>query len=120
MSTSIKDPFKALEIYRNKDVVENCFDDLKNQLDMKRLRVHSSKVMDSRIFLQFLALIIISRLRQTAAKNEALKNMTVREIMEAMEPLVKIKFKKRYGTILTETTPLQRSILQAFKLDLNS
>ncbi|MBN1970685.1 MAG: transposase, partial [Candidatus Delongbacteria bacterium] len=56
-SNKIKNAKEALEIYRNKDVVENCFDDLKNHLDMKRIRVHSSKNMDSRLFIQFLALI---------------------------------------------------------------
>lgn len=33
-TNDIKDPVVALETYRNKDVVENCFDDLKNQLDV--------------------------------------------------------------------------------------
>jgi len=32
------DALKALEIYRRKEAVENSFDDLKNTLDMKRLR----------------------------------------------------------------------------------
>ena len=41
LSNKIKSAKEALEIYRNKDIVENCFDDLKNQLDMKRLRVHT-------------------------------------------------------------------------------
>jgi transposase len=105
-----------LEVYRNKDIVENCFDDLKNQLDMKRLRVHSSQLMDSRIFLQFLALIIISAIRRTSSTNETLKNMSVREIMEAMEPMVKIKFHGRYASVSSEASPLQRSIMQAFKV----
>ena len=120
MSNSIKDPGKALEVYRNKDIVENCFDDLKNQLDMKRLRVHRSQVMDSRIFLQFLALIIISAIRRTASTNGALKNMTVREIMEAMEPMVEVKFQGRYGSVSSEASPLQRSIMQAFNVSSSS
>jgi hypothetical protein len=70
--------------------------------------------MDSRIFLQFLALILISAIRRTISKDEALKNMTVREIMETMEPMVQIKFQGRYGAVSSETSPLQRSILQAF------
>ena len=42
LTNSIKSPIESLQIYRDKDVVEKCFDDLKNQLDMKRLRMHSS------------------------------------------------------------------------------
>ena len=63
LSNKIKDPMEALRVYRTKDVVENSFDDLKNQLDMKRLRVHDSGVMDTRLFLQFLALIFICHIR---------------------------------------------------------
>ncbi len=40
--------------YRAKNAVENSFDDLKNHLDMRRLRIHTSDAMDSRLFLQFL------------------------------------------------------------------
>ena len=55
-----------IAIYRRKDIVENCFDDLKNRLDMKRLRIHSSEVVDGRMFIQFIALTLISRKRPIA------------------------------------------------------
>jgi transposase len=42
---------KALEIYRHNEVVENCFDELKNALDRNFLRFHSSKTMDARLFI---------------------------------------------------------------------
>ena len=63
LTNDIKDPVEALRVYRNKDAVEKCFDDLKNQLDMKRLRIHSSASMDGRLFVQFIALIFMSALR---------------------------------------------------------
>ena len=48
--TNVKtDSGELLEVYRRKDVVENCFDDLKNSLDMKRLQIHSSSTMDRAI-----------------------------------------------------------------------
>jgi hypothetical protein len=34
---------------------------LKNMLDMKRLRIHSSPAMDSRLFVQFIASVILTR-----------------------------------------------------------
>ena len=61
---SIKDPVIALQVYRDKDSVEKCFDDLKNQLDMNRLRMHSVESMQGRLFVQFLALIYMSALRK--------------------------------------------------------
>ena len=71
--------------YRNKDVVENSFDDLKNQLDMKRLRVQNSQTMDGRLFVQFLALIFINAIREKIRSKNELKNYTVRELLEEME-----------------------------------
>ncbi len=55
VSNHIKDTTKALEVYRSKDAVEKCFDDLKNDLDMKRLRIHSAAAMEGRIFIQFIS-----------------------------------------------------------------
>jgi len=118
ISTAVKDPMEVLRIYRAKDVVENCFDDLKNQLDMKRLRIHSSKAMDSRIFLQFLALILICEIRRTTHTDKTLRNLTVREVMESMESLVKITYSGRYGQLYSETNPVQRKIMAAFGVTL--
>jgi len=114
LSNKITTAKEALNIYRNKDVVENCFDDLKNHLDMKRLRVHTAATMDSRLFLQFLALIYISSIRNTAQADDKLKNLTTREVMEEMETFTKITYSNHYGQIFTETTPLQRHTLAVF------
>lgn len=119
-SNEIKDPILALETYRNKDVVENCFDDLKNQLDMKRLRVHHSTTMDGRIFLQFVALIYISAIRKKIKGNPSLAHYTVRELMEEMDTLSKITYTGRYGSVFTESTKMQKEIAHIFGLDLES
>jgi transposase len=114
---------ELLNLYRRKDLVENSFDDLKNSLDMKRLRVHSSAAMDSRLFIQFIALILVSRIRIIAAmakQDKQMRLMTVREIMEAMECIVRITYSGRYGSTISEIAPLQRDIINAFGLELVS
>jgi transposase len=122
--TNVKtDSGELLGVYRKRDAVENCFDDLKNSLDMKRLRIHSSATMDSRLFIQFIALILISRTRTVAAEgkqNKEMRFMTVREIMEAMECVVRITYSGRYGSTISEIAPLQQDILNAFSLKLDS
>lgn len=109
-------PFEALELYRRKEKVENCFDDMKNQLDMKRLRIHSSQAMDARLFVQFLALILLTKVRLIIKRSKELKNLTVREVMEAMETITEIKYSGRYGSLITEAGLLQREIMAAFGL----
>lgn len=117
-SNKIKSAKEALQVYRSKDVVENCFDDLKNHLDMKRLRVHSAPAMDCRLFLQFLSLVYISAIRNAIRADSQLKHLTAREIMEEMETVIRIKYSNRYGQIFTETTPLQRHIMKIFEVEL--
>ncbi|MGZ3634030.1 MAG: IS1634 family transposase, partial [Parachlamydiaceae bacterium] len=120
MSNKIKSAREALEIYRVKDVVEKSFDDLKNHLDMKRLRVHTATAMDCRLFLQFIALIYTSAIRNVLRTDKKLKHFTPREVLEALETISKIKYSNRYGHLFTEITSFQRYILQTFGIELPS
>lgn len=120
MTTKKMDATAALEIYRRKELVENSFDDIKNSLDMKRLRIHSSAAMDSRLFIQFIALIILSSVRNTKMEHTKLRHLTIREIMEAMEVISEVSFSGRYGKIVTEAAPIQRKIMDAFGVALKS
>lgn len=120
LTNDIKDPMDALWIYRNKDLVEKCFNDLKNQLDMKRLRIHSSQSMDGRLFLQFIAVILMSALRKKLKDTGLNEKYSVRELLLEMETLTRIYYSGRYGHILTEITKPQRLILDALDLHVDS
>jgi len=116
LTNSIKDPLESLQIYRDKDVVEKSFDDLKNQLDMKRLRMHSSATVDGKLFVQFISLIYMSALRKEMRKSGLIKQYTVRELLEEMNTLTKVKYSGKYGHILTEVTKPQREILKSLNI----
>lgn len=118
LTNSIKDPIESLQIYRDKDVVEKCFDDLKNQLDMKRLRMHSSETVDGRLFVQFIALIYMSALRKEMRASALMGRYSTRELLQEMETLTKVKYSGKYGHILTEITKPQREILKGLKIEL--
>lgn len=117
LSNGIKDPVKALQVYRDKDVVEKCFDDLKNQLDMKRLRMHRSEAVDGRLFIQFIALIFMSAMRKEMRQSDLIEQYTVRELLQEMETLTKVRYSGKYGHILTEVTKQQRQILKSLGID---
>ncbi|MCX6990682.1 MAG: transposase, partial [Chlamydiae bacterium] len=95
-------------------------DDLKNQLDMKRLRMHSSATVDGKLFVQFIALIYMSALRKEMRKSTLIERYAVREVLEEMETLTKVKYSGKYGHILTEVTKTQREILKDLKIELPS
>ena len=46
--------------------------------------------------------------------------MTVMEIMEAMECIVRITYSGRYGSTISEIAPLQQEIVNAFDLEPDS
>ncbi len=59
LSNEIKDASEALEIYRNKDLVEKAFDNLKERLNLRRVAVSSEQSLDGKLFVQFIALIFL-------------------------------------------------------------
>ncbi len=99
-----------------KDPVEKCFDDLKNQLDMKRLRIHSSPAMDGLLFVQFMALILISALRKKMRETKLIDSYAVRELLLEMETLTNIRFSGKYGQMHSEITKPQRLIMDALRI----
>jgi transposase len=118
LTNDIKDPVEALRIYRDKDVVEKSFDDLKNSLDMKRLRIHSSIAMDGRLFVQFIALIMTSSIRRSMRDKKLLEQYTVRELFEEMETLSKIRYSGKYGSVRSEATQHQLNVLKELGVEL--
>ena len=51
--------------------------------------------LDSRLFRQLLVLILICRIRNTIQKDAVLRNLTVREVMEDIEALVRMSYSGR-------------------------
>lgn len=85
---------------------------------MKRLRMHSSAAVNGRLFVQFIALIYVSALRKEMRDSGLIKQYTVRELLQEMDTLTKIKYSGKYGYILTEITKQQREILKCLNIDL--
>jgi transposase len=49
---------EVLKIYRRKDMIEKGVDDLKNHVDMKRMRTHNGDTTEGKMFCAFVALIV--------------------------------------------------------------
>jgi transposase len=120
ISSGKMEAFDVLRIYRNKDEVEKSFDNLKNQLDMKRLRIHSSGRMASRFFIQFIALILHSQIQRVAREHGLSNRYSPRLLLDEMESLTRIRYNGRYKAITSEVSKSQREVLEAFGLDPNT
>jgi transposase len=70
LSNEKMDSTTALELYRNKDLVEKAFGNLKERLNLRRTLVSSEKSLDGKLFVEFVALIYLSYLKkQMQVKN---------------------------------------------------
>ncbi len=79
------DAVTALELYRNKDVVEKAFGNLKERLNMRRTLVSSEQSLDGKLFVQFVALIYLSYIKKQMQEEGLFKNYTVSGLLDKLD-----------------------------------
>ena len=79
------DAVTALHVYRMKDVVEKAFGNIKERLNMRRLLVSSEKALDGKIFVEFVALILISHLHQKMKEADLYKSYTLHQLLDKLD-----------------------------------
>jgi len=85
ISNEIKDPIKALETYRNKDLVEKAFGNLKERLNLRRTAVSSESSLDGKLFVQFVALIYMSYLKKKMSDERLFQIYTMQELLDELD-----------------------------------
>jgi len=85
LSNEIKDPLEALTIYRNKDLVEKAFENLKERLNLRRLAVSSEQSLDGKLFVQFVALIFLSHITRKMQESNLFKDFTLQEVLDELD-----------------------------------
>lgn len=79
------DAVTALELYRNKDVVEKAFGNLKERLNMCRDLVSSGQSLDGKLFVQFVALIYLSYIKKQMQITDLLKKYTLPSLLDKLD-----------------------------------
>jgi transposase len=90
-SNYIKNPKDAIIVYRNKDIVEKGFNNIKNRLKFNRTKTHSDLNLDSYAFLNYLSLIFMFYIHKQMVKNNLYKNYTLDYILEDLDLITKYK-----------------------------
>jgi transposase len=85
LSNDIKNPIEALEIYRNKDLIEKSFGNLKERLNLRRLSVSSEQSLDGKLFVEFLALIILSYIKKRMQSTGLFKTTTMQGLLDELD-----------------------------------
>ncbi|ABR49269.1 transposase, IS4 family protein [Alkaliphilus metalliredigens QYMF] len=85
ISNEIKDPIIALETYRNKDLVEKAFGNLKERLNLRRTAVSSESSLEGKLFVQFVALIYLSHIKKKMSEKELYQSYTMQELLDELD-----------------------------------
>ena len=85
VSNEVKEAITALEIYRNKDLVEKAFNNLKERLNLWRLAVSSEKSLDGKLFVQFIALILLSCITKKMQESNMFRKYTLQDILDELD-----------------------------------
>ena len=96
--------------------MEKEFDDLKNDLDMKRLRMHMPRSVEGRLFIQFLASILTAWLREKLREAGWLKNVTLQEVIDEMKSLREVSRIGKRKRLMTTLTSRQKEILKLYQI----
>ena len=113
---------EAIELYKSRDVSEKLFRSDKSYLGNKSMRVHSDEALSSKVFIQFIALILRSRI-YTALKEKSEKMLkkpnylTVPAALKELEKIVMIRQLDGVYRLDHAVTATQKIILDAFGLN---
>ena len=115
ISNEVKDPMQALLVYRTKDVVEKAFGNIKERLNCRRQRVSSEESLNGKIFVEFIALIIISYIHRKMQQKKLYENYTMTGLLEELE-LVQSYREPGRAPIIGEMVQRQKDIYEALEV----
>jgi ribosome assembly protein YihI (activator of Der GTPase) len=104
---------QALEIYRNKDVIEKAFGDLKERLNMRRTLVSSEKNLDGKLFVEFVALIYLSYIKKSMQETGLFKNYTMQTLLDKLDVIERFEspgHKPYIGEILDKQNEIYKCL----------
>jgi len=85
LSNEVKTSRMALEIYRNKDVVEKAFGNIKERLNGKRMLVSSDASLEGKLFVEFLALIYLSYIKKQMSEKNLFNQFTIQGLLDEVD-----------------------------------
>ena len=112
---------QALIQYKGRDISEKLFSSDKTFLGSHSMRIHSSKAMSTKIFVEFIALIVRNRiynlLKQTMLRMEGKQNyLTVPKALRELEKIEIIRRNNGRYRLDHAVTKRQKIILSSFGL----
>lgn len=117
LSNSEADAKAALRLFRDRAAAERNFDDLRNEPDRKRLLVNTNAAVSARLFLQFIALILVTYLHNVLDASGIINPPGLAEIFTELKGIRQVKLGDGNRLIQTKISDKQRMILDLFAVD---
>jgi transposase len=106
---------EVLKIYRSRDVIEKHFDQLKNDMDFKRLRTHKQKTAEGKFFVGFIALNLHSYMLNVIKNNPKTEKLSFEKVLIELKKIRTVVMSDMKETLITLNN-LQKTILNAFQI----
>lgn len=116
LSNEVKDPFEALSLYRSKDITEKAFGNSKERLDFRRMQVSSELSLNGKLFVEFIALIYLSAVKQKMQDAKLFETWTLQGLLDELD-VIELFEAPGHGRILGEITEKQREIYGALGVE---
>ena len=119
ITNGIKDPVEALRVYRLKDLIEKSFGNLKERLSMRRMAVASEENFEGKLFVQFVALQLMSYIKKQMDENGLFKDYTMQSLLDELDT---IEYYQQPGKAhhLSEITNKQRKLYELMNVPVPS
>ena len=112
LTNEAMDAVTALELYRNKDLVEKAFGNLKERLNMRRTLVSSEQSLEGKLFVEFVALIYLSYIKKRMQDSGLFKEYTLQSALDKLD-VIECFESPRQKPVVGEILEKQRDIYTA-------
>lgn len=85
MSNEIRDAREALLLYRNRDVVEKAFSNIKERLNGNRLLVSSEEALEGKLFVHFIGLFLLSYIKKQMQEHGLFSKYTISSLLDELD-----------------------------------
>ena len=113
LSNDVKGPSEALALYKSKDIAEKAFGNLKERLNFRRMQVSSELSLNGKLFVEFIALIYLSYVKNLMTVAELFDKWTMQGLLDDLDT-IELFEAPGHGRVIGEVTDKQSQIYEAF------
>lgn len=113
LSNDVKEPSEALALYKSKDIAEKAFGNLKERLNFRRMQVSSELSLNGKLFVEFIALIYLSYVKNQMAQAGLFDKWTMQGLLDDLDT-IELFEAPGHGRVIGEVTDKQNKIYEAF------